>query len=177
MNYSKALALIIKEFQIDATRLSYQVEITQDCLRKLLKNPNWKPRLDTVMKFSYYLNVDVVEFIKLSKPNLAPGLDEHLNKLGNQAWQILKLNSLHIGKTLKYFRLAKYMTQAELSRFTNFQLSAISLRESKRYNSMPTMQTIEIYCAAFGITPETFVDKLLSIVRENYFLPVADKRV
>jgi transcriptional regulator with XRE-family HTH domain len=49
------------------------------------------------------------------------------------------------------------MTQRELSRLTAFSTATISMREGKRYESFPSMSTIEYYCEAFEISVYSFV--------------------
>jgi hypothetical protein len=112
------------------------------------------------------MNVSVTEFLKLSNPNSSITSIRKISELGENASKILNLKPWHIGKTLYYFRKSKKMTQADICELTNFQLSSVSLRESRRYNNKPTMKTIEIYCSAFDITLEMFMEKLLSIIKE-----------
>ena len=163
-NYSRALEFLVERLDININILAYQMEINLDYLVKLFKRPTWQPRIDTIMKFSYYMGVNVIEFLVLSNPDFFPSSSRKIQKLGEQSSLILSLESWHIGKTLNYFRRVRNMTQADLSEITNFQISSISLRESRRYDNKPTMKTLEIYCTAFNISLEVFVEKLLSFV-------------
>jgi hypothetical protein len=168
MNYANALGRAIKIRNVSIDILARQMYVQQSWIKKILKNPTWNPRLDTIVHFCYCLDIDIFDFLMLGQPNnsvnTATPSYAQLRKCGIQRKLILNLKPTHVTNSLLFFRKNINLTCTLLCTKTEFQLSSISLRESSRYTNLPTMQTIELYCQAFNISLGVFMDRLFFFV-------------
>lgn len=148
MHYQVALSLLMKEQQISIETLSKRTNSSVRWLTIVLNNSDWNPCLNTVLRLSKALRVNAITFI------------EYAETCKQQ--EILRTTACNISPdqisfALKAFRLEKGISQNTLVKLTHFQLTAISLREQTRYQSYPTLCTLEIYCKAYGITVSSFL--------------------
>ena len=72
-------------------------------------------------------------------------------------YEPVKITPTKISSTLRNIRIQKGLSQSDLVKLTHFQLSSISLRENTRYQSFPTLYTLEVYCKAYGISVSSFL--------------------
>lgn len=148
MQYQTALSLLMEQKQISIGTLVKQTNVSERWIEQILKKQNWNPWLDTVIKISDALKINPIQFIEYAETQEFPKR-KHLNPV--------KITPNSISSTLKNIRIQKGLSQSDLVKLTHFQLSSISLRENSRYQSFPTLSTLEIYCKAFGISVSSFL--------------------
>ncbi|MDT4761168.1 helix-turn-helix transcriptional regulator [Sphaerochaeta sp. PS] len=148
MQYQTALSLLMEQKQISIKTLVKLTNVSERWIEQILKKQNWNPWLDTVIKISDALKINPIQFIEFAETREFPK-KKHLDPV--------KITPTSISSTLKNIRIQKGLSQTDLVKLTHFQLSSISLRENSRYQSFPTLSTLEIYCKAFEISVSSFL--------------------
>lgn len=155
MHYQAALSRLMEEQRISIQTLSKRTNFSVRWLSLILQDPNWNPWLNTLLKLSEALRINVitlVEYAEVCSRQENPRTPEPISITPEQ-----------ISYALKTIRLELGLSQSKLVKLTHFQLTAISLREQERYQSYPAMSTLEIYCTAFGITVSSFLQYASSL--------------
>jgi transcriptional regulator with XRE-family HTH domain len=135
----------MEKHKLTFTELADKTGFAERWLRNVSNDPNWKPHLDTAVMLSFAMSEDLAEFLRFSGDNFPGCIGEDF------------FNPNQVAFTLRTIRLEKNLSQSRLSAITHFQVSSISFRESNRYFSYPTLDTLEIYCKAFGISIGEFL--------------------
>ncbi|WP_320128749.1 helix-turn-helix transcriptional regulator [uncultured Sphaerochaeta sp.] len=77
------------------------------------------------------------------------------------------ISPYQVTHALRAIRLEKNLSESRLSSITQFQISSISFRESNRYQSYPTLSTLEIYCNAYTISIAEFLQRAAQFQTEG----------
>lgn len=154
MHYQAALSRLMEEQRISIQTLSKRTNFSVRWLSLILQDPNWNPWLNTLLKLSEGLRVNVITFVEYA---------ETQRSVAGRTTEPISITPEQISYALKTIRLELGLSQSKLVKLTHFQLTAISLREQERYQSYPAMSTLEIYCTAFGITVSSFLQYASSL--------------
>ena len=162
MHYQAALSLLMQEQRISIQTLSNRTNFSVRWLSLILKDSDWNPWLNTLLKLSEALRINVIKIVEYSE---VCNRQENLRTSEPQNLRTSELNITpeQISYALKAVRLEQGLSQTTLAKLTHFQLTAISLREQSRYQSYPALSTLETYCKAFGITVSSFLRYALSL--------------
>ena len=85
------------------------------------------------------------------------GCESFVENLEVQRSLILLMEPLHVAQAFRSWRIERGLSQKELGILTSFSVQTISLRESSRYASFPSMASVEYYCSAFEISLCSFL--------------------
>ena len=137
----------MEEKQISIKTLVKQTSISERWLDQILKSASWNPCVNTVLKISEALKITAIQFVEFTETR----------KLHKTGYHSVQITPTEISSTLKTIRLQKGLSQSDLAKLTQFQLSSISLRENERYQNYPTLLTLEVYCKAYNISVSSFL--------------------
>jgi len=125
---------------------------------KLIKSTNWNPCLNTVLRISEALKISVIQFVEFAETR----------EIHKRSYHSVRITPTRISSTLKTIRLQKELSQSDLAKLTDFQLSSISLRENERHQNYPTLSTLEVYCKAYTISVSSFLLFANEIPQKNF---------
>ena len=174
MNYQYALVRMMEEKNLSIFDVAANTDWTVRYAEAVAENKRWHPCFDSVLKLCYSLRFNVFTFFEFAQVGVrgqspitnhqspitnhqSPITKSFVSDVEKQRELILFLEPFHVALALRCLRLRCGMTQRELSRLTAFSTATISMREGKRYESFPSMSTIEYYCEAFEISVYSFV--------------------
>ena len=158
MYYQTALILLMEEKQISKKTLVNLSSFSERWIDQILKSNNWNPCLNTVLKISDALKISAIQFVEFAETR----------KIHKRNYHSVRITPTRISVALKTFRLKKGLSQADLAKLTDFQLSSISLRENIRYQNYPTLSTLEVYCKAYTISVSSFLLFANEIPQKNF---------
>lgn len=147
--YQLALLKLMEEKRFTIKMVSNKGNFSDRWISYILKSPNWNPWLNTLIKLSDVFKIDIIQFLNYA---------ENGKMDYNFSTSDLDITPTRISLALKKIRIEKGFSQANLAILTSFQLSSISLREHERYQSYPTLSTLEIYCKAYDLSISAFLE-------------------
>lgn len=145
--YQLALTKLMQEKKITIKMISNMGDFSERWISAILNSPNWNPWLNSLIKLSTVFKIDIIQFISFAENGK---LDHNINTYD------FDITPNKISIALKEVRVKKGFSQSDLAKLTGFQLSSISLREHVRYQSYPTLGTLDIYCKAYDPKSPTF---------------------
>jgi len=147
--YQLALLRLMEEKRFTIKMVSNKGNFSDRWISYILKSSNWNPWLNTLIKLSNVFKIDIIQFLNYAES----GKMDY-----NFRTSDLDITPTKISLALKNVRIERGFSQADLSKLTKFQLSSISLREHGRYQSYPTLGTLEIYCKAYDLSISAFLE-------------------
>jgi DNA-binding XRE family transcriptional regulator len=170
MQFQQALCYVMKERSVSQEELAIRTGANPRWIIEITTNPDWHPKLDTILRLCYALSFDVILFLEL-----AEGTDHDFSKLPRrkqfsleeQMILLLDVMPSHVAMALRAVRLESGLSQRKLAKLTPFSVHTISMREGHRNTSYPTVTTLELYCEAFPIKMSEFVARIFYYVQKE----------
>ncbi len=185
MDYQYALNTMMKREQLEISDVAANTGWSIKYAQEIAANRRWHPYFDSVLKLCYRLRFNVFTFFEFAEagvrgqhptPNTQDsrlrlgsrfqdsivssqyqGCESFVENLEVQRSLILLMEPLHVAQAFRSWRIERGLSQKELGILTSFSVQTISLRESSRYASFPSMASVEYYCSAFEISLCSFL--------------------
>jgi len=196
MQFQQALCLAMEERHVSQEMLAARTDANPRWIVEVTTNPEWHPKLDTILRLCLALRYDVISFLELAEVGsrgLAPSsklqapsskLQAPSSKLQapskedftleEQMLLLLEVMPFHVSRALRAARLEAGLSQRKLSKLTTFSVCSISLREGYRNTSYPTVTTLGLYCEAFKIELAQFMAWVFFFTRQDQGLMPID---
>ena len=187
MDYQYALNMMMEREQLKISDVAANTGWSIKYAQEIAANRRWHPYFDSVLKLCYRLRFNVFTFFEFAEagvrgqhptpntqdsrlrlrvgsrfqdsiePSQQQGCEPFVEDIDVQRTLILLMEPLHVAQAFRSLRIERGLSQRELGILTSFSVQTISLRESSRYASFPSMASVEYYCSAFEISLCSFL--------------------
>ena len=172
----------MEERHVSQEMLAARTDANPRWIVEVTTNPEWHPKLDTILRLCLALRYDVISFLELAEVGsrgLAPSSKLQAPSkedftLEEQMLLLLEVMPFHVSRALRAARLEAGLSQRKLSKLTTFSVCSISLREGYRNTSYPTVTTLGLYCEAFKIELAQFMAWVFFFTRQDQGLMPID---